>query len=333
MTVTTYQRFDTPAIAPEERFEYWRSWFSQAVDAPTWLEPVNPLPADFRSSAAALGVGQVDIVEIRCAPATGSWPRDAIEPADRLRLALLAPTPGGTGHWHGRESSLTHGSATLLGRTYGRWYAPGGLRAIQVNVPRVAVAVSEQEIDRINDPARLMRDPTFARFIRPLLLGLAGHLETLTGTDATDMDGLWISLMNMLVRSLRGEDIDGTDTAQARRLQIQRYVRAHLSDPRLSPARIAAALHVSRRTLYTAMSSGDDGVAAEIRRQRLERAREMLLDPTQTLSVAEIAASVGLPHAAHFSRLFRARYGHSPSQLLRARATPNGGSSATSAHR
>jgi hypothetical protein len=35
MTVALYQRFDTPGIAPRERFEHWRSWYSQAVDAPT----------------------------------------------------------------------------------------------------------------------------------------------------------------------------------------------------------------------------------------------------------------------------------------------------------
>ena len=119
----------------------------------------------------------------------------------------------------------------------------------------------------------------------------------------------------MLVRSLLGQDTNGTDTARARRLQIRRYIRANLADPRLSPARIADALHVSRRTLYAALSPDDDGVAAEIRGQRLERARAILLDPSQKRSVAEVAATVGLPNPAHFSRIFRSRYGLSPSDL------------------
>jgi transcriptional regulator GlxA family with amidase domain len=119
----------------------------------------------------------------------------------------------------------------------------------------------------------------------------------------------------MLVRSLVGQDTNGTDTTQARRLQLQRYIRANLADPRLSPTTIADALHVSRRTLYATLSPDDEGVASEIRRQRLERARAMLLDPSRTRSVADIAASVGRPNAAHFSRLFRDRYGHSPSEL------------------
>jgi AraC-like DNA-binding protein len=157
--------------------------------------------------------------------------------------------------------------------------------------------------------------PSSWGLIRPSLLGLTGHLDTLAHADIPELGGLWISLVNMLVRSLLGRDTNGTDTTAARRLQVQRHIRANLADPRLSPSRIADALHVSRRTLYAALAPDDDGVAAEIRRQRLDRARAMLLDPAQTRSVAQIAATVGLPNPAHFTRIFRARYGINPSEL------------------
>ena len=315
MTGALYQRFDTPAIAPPERFEHWRSWYSQAVDAPTHLEPLEHRLRDFRASAEVLTVGEVDIVELRCGPAVGTWAREATEPANRLRLAFVAPSPNGTGRWHQRELPLDRGAVSLLGRTDGRWRAPAGLRAIQVNVPRSAVPVTDRDIDRINDQSALFHDPTFARLIRPSLRGLAGHLVTLDHTDTAELGQVWISLINMLVRSLLREDTNGTDTAGARRLQLQHHIRTNLADPLLSPPRIADALHVSRRTLYAALSPHDEGIAAEIRRQRLERARELLLDASRQRSVAEIAVAVGLPNAAHFSRLFRAHYGHTPSDL------------------
>ena len=328
MTGAQYQRFDTPETAPRDRFEYWRSWFSLAVDAPMRLDPVERLPRDFHASAEVLAVGAVDIIELGCGPAIGTWEPGALEPADRLRLALVAPTPDGTGRWHGRELSLARGVAAILGRTDGLWRAPGGMRAVQVNVPRPAVLITDKDIDRINDPRRLLPDPTFAALIRPSLLGLAGHLQTLARADVHELGGLWISLINMLVRSLTGQDTNGTDTTKARRLQLERYIHANLADPRLSPTTIADALHVSRRTLYATLSPDADGLASEIRRQRLERAHAMLQDPARTRSVADIAASVGLPNAAHFSRLFRAHYGHSPSDLRRPAAAA--GSSALS---
>lgn len=125
-----------------------------------------------------------------------------------------------------------------------------------------------------------------------------------------------MDLVDEHARPLAGrDDTNGADAAQARRLQLRRHIRCNLADPQLSPANIADALHVSRSTLYAALAPDEEGVAGEIRRQRLERARAMLLDPSDTRTVTEIAASVGLPNAAHFSRLFRARYGHSPSDL------------------
>jgi len=62
------------------------------------------------------------------------------------------------------------------------------------------------------------------------------------------------------------------------------YIRIHLADPRLSPTAIAAALHVSPRTLYAVLSPEDEGVTAQIRRRRLEPARTMLLDSSFTPS-------------------------------------------------
>jgi AraC-like DNA-binding protein len=117
------------------------------------------------------------------------------------------------------------------------------------------------------------------------------------------------------IRSEAGEDTNGADATAARRLQIKRHIRANLADPGLSPTSIADALYLSRRTLYAALTPDDEGVAAEIRRQRLDCARAMLADPSQARSVAQIASAVGLTNAAHFTRIFRARYGLSPSQF------------------
>jgi AraC-like DNA-binding protein len=119
----------------------------------------------------------------------------------------------------------------------------------------------------------------------------------------------------MLTRSLAGEDTVGVDTAPARWLQVRRYIRANLADPRLSPATIAEALFVSRSTLYASVPAGTEGIAAEIRRQRLLRARAMLRDPADTRSIAAIAAAVGLPNHSRFTRAFRDRYDATPKQV------------------
>jgi AraC-like DNA-binding protein len=84
-------------------------------------------------------------------------------------------------------------------------------------------------------------------------------------------------------------------------------------------------MHVSRRTLYAAFPA-EGGVAAEIRRQRRLRAHRLLLSPGRAPSIGQIAAQVGLPNVAHFSRIFRAYYGMTPSDVrARRRSSPHAG--------
>lgn len=54
-----------------------------------------------------------------------------------------------------------------------------------------------------------------------------------------------------------------------------------------------------------------------IRRQRLQIARERLLNPQPQDSVRAIAASLGFDHPSHFSRDFQQAFGSRPSTLLR----------------
>ncbi len=321
MTTELYQRFETPGLAARDRFEYWRAWYSQAVDVPMRLEPLRRLPHDFNASAEVLALGEVDVVEYRFGAAIGSWTREAIVPTDRLRLVIVARAKDARGFWHGHELSLGKEAAGLLGGTEGGFRAPHGLRGIQVNVPRQAVAVTDAQLHRFNDQPRLYQDPIFVRLVRPVLLGLAGHLHSFADADQHELQGLWISLLNMLMRSLAGQDTNGTDTAQARWLQVRRYIRAHLGDPGLSPNSIADALHVSRSTLYAALPPDTDGIAGEIRRQRLQRAEMIFRDPANSQSIADIAASVGIPSAAQFSRMFHHHYGHTPRNLRARRQT------------
>lgn len=323
-----YQRFGTPGVAPGDRFEYWRSWLSAAVDAPTRLERAGRLPGDFAASAEVLSAGQADIVELRCGPAVGSWVAEDTEPAGRIRLAVIAPAPRASGAWHGQQVSLERGAVAVLGVTSGMWSAPAGWRGIQVNVARQAIEVTDTQLTRINDPRVLGRNPALAGLVRPALAGMAGHLQALSATAAGPALGAaWVSLVSLLMRSLLGQPADGIDTAGARRLQIQRYITAHLADPGLSPQAIADALHISRHTLYAALPPGEGGCATRIRRQRLALAHQMLSQPGQLLAIAQIGAQVGLPNPAHFSRIFRAHYGVSPRDVRSAvTATSTAGS-------
>jgi AraC-like DNA-binding protein len=96
---------------------------------------------------------------------------------------------------------------------------------------------------------------------------------------------------------------------------------ARLTDPGLSPATVAAHLHVSVRTLQRAFGDLDEPFAAYIRRRRLEEAARALVAAGSRLRVAEAAARWHFTDTSHFARAFRKHFHTTPGQYIRA----NGG--------
>lgn len=110
-------------------------------------------------------------------------------------------------------------------------------------------------------------------------------------------------------------DIAIQDATEAMRDHVMAYIRAHLGDPRLSRTAIAAAHHMSPRTLDRLFCGRPWSVSGYIRQERLAAVRRDLENPALAhRSVAALAARWCFVDAAHFSRAFRESYGFPPSQ-------------------
>jgi AraC-like DNA-binding protein len=112
--------------------------------------------------------------------------------------------------------------------------------------------------------------------------------------------------------SFAGRVEPGPDAAEAlARERVLAFLRRNLADPHLDAATIAKACHASRRTLYRMF--GDEGVAARLRRMRIERAQVMLLhDPGRP--VASVGFACGFESESGFHRAFRAAAGMTPGE-------------------
>lgn len=96
------------------------------------------------------------------------------------------------------------------------------------------------------------------------------------------------------------------------------HVERHLDDPDLAPAKIAAAHSISIRTLYACFAELGLTVSGYIRERRLSRCYTDL-SSGGSRTVTEVARRWGFHEPAHFSRVFRRRYGVPPSRLLAGR--------------
>jgi AraC-like DNA-binding protein len=101
------------------------------------------------------------------------------------------------------------------------------------------------------------------------------------------------------------------------------FINRHLGSARLGPELIARQLGCSRAHLYRVFARHAETVADYIREARLRRARDLLMaDALRDQRIGDIALRCGFADPVHFARLFRQRFGLTPSDA-RAGATPN----------
>jgi AraC-like DNA-binding protein len=99
-------------------------------------------------------------------------------------------------------------------------------------------------------------------------------------------------------------------------IRIRQYIERNLGDPELGPQAIAAAHHISLRYLQKLFQSQGETVNGLIRDRRLDRCHDDLVDPRHNnRSIGAIGARWNLSPASYFSRVFRARYGLTPSEV------------------
>ena len=151
----------------------------------------------------------------------------------------------------------------------------------------------------------------FAQHLRTLG-GQAGHLDA--GMSNALLGTATVALARALITSAADEERLAREAmADTLLLRVQSYVRAHLTDPLLSPDAIAAAHHVSVRHLYATFASADLRLEQWIIALRLEAARRELAGPgSRQRTIAAVARHWCFPNASHFTHRFREAYGMTP---------------------
>ena len=95
--------------------------------------------------------------------------------------------------------------------------------------------------------------------------------------------------------------------------RLKNYILTHLRDPELSLPRAAAAIGISPRYTSDLMASEQISFRSYVQAQRLERCKRDLSDPAQMARhIGDIAFAWGFNDLAHFSRIFRQKFGASP---------------------
>lgn len=143
-----------------------------------------------------------------------------------------------------------------------------------------------------------------------------------TGQDAVLMATLrqhLIDLMVLLVSAADGgaePESSSKAMSAARMACIRQRVAASFADPDLGPAEVAAAEGLSERYLQRLLELQGTTFTAVVNDLRLQHARALFDDPShRRRRILDIALSSGFSDLSHFNRLFKRRYGCTPSEI------------------
>lgn len=148
---------------------------------------------------------------------------------------------------------------------------------------------------------------------------LFGHFGTVARRlhDGPSLSHKSLGAINQSVIDMTAALLEETTSSATGEPQLvtaaKAYVDEHLLDHELTPASVAAAMHVSIRTLYRSFTYSDLGVAEYIRDARLLRARRELIAAGGSASIRLVAQRWGFADPSYFSKLFTQRFGCTPS--------------------
>ncbi|WP_205380781.1 helix-turn-helix domain-containing protein [Streptomyces actuosus] len=194
--------------------------------------------------------------------------------------------------------------------------------SVVVQVPRAMVPVSSNRVDGIL-AARMPGHEGVGGLLAHFLTHVATDTASYRPADGQRLGGVLVDLITAwLAHHLDAEDQTPAETRRHMQfLKIQDFIRRHLGDAELSPDTVAAAHHVSLRTLHRLFHAHAHGatVSSYIRHQRLTMARRDLADPRLAARpVRAIAARWGFTRPADFTRAFRTAYRTTPIDYRRA---------------
>lgn len=314
---SNFKSWSTSGVAPHRRVDFWNEQVSGAI---TNLQVLPVHDSAFDADLTATRFGGIDFVAVRSTPARVLHrPETSKSPQEPCYLLQVQREGHCVNHSPRGELKVAPGDFFLCNNSlpYELTFS-GDNSTLILRVPQQLLKrhLATPEVF-LNRP---MSGTTGAGALVSRFIGMFWD-QCLSGMDSMAADKIADSVCDIVTAAFIDSDrsLLGCSTVQTLwRLRICRYIDQNLGDPALSPALIASHFRVSSRYIHKLFEHHDEAVCRYIQRRRLESAHRALTDLTQCVkSVSTIAYEWGFSNTTHFARVFRVRYGASPSDLRR----------------
>ncbi|OYX65991.1 MAG: hypothetical protein B7Y88_05930 [Sphingomonadales bacterium 32-64-17] len=310
------ESWSSTGLARREAISAWSDWAASTI-APIEVEVFDPNA--FAARWISHGIGQLRLLHLY-APAQ----RVTHVGADRLAMRAapsiqLVHSREGTMQTRmgGRRFDVEPGQFVLLDNT--RYYQ----MEMATEHECIDLMMPQAWLERhLPDPAGLLARPYDAHSGWGAPLGAL--IETIldTGLDKAPLPRPLIAEQfgSLLALATSAHEVAAAlPGAGGHRSQlatrILRRIETSYAEAGLSPETVAAEEGISKRYLQSLLAARGTSFVAELNATRLEHASVMLTDPRlASLPISELAYRTGFLDPGYFTRLFRKRFGITPSQ-------------------
>lgn len=309
------------SMSTAQNFSQFRTAVSESFVP---LQVTSDRPQPFFGRIRSATADEVHVTEVSASRHTVERTPELIARGDRKYFKLSLMLAGnGLLVQDNREAVLQPGDLAIYdtNRPYSLVF-DDDFRNLVIMFPQHMVDLPVDAIAQLTAVRMSGREEGLTGMIVPFLAQMANNLDHVSGTAGVRLTRSAVDLVTTVLAHQLDLDRGTGNGHRALAQRIRQYIDTNLASVDLGPSQIAAAHFISTRHLHSVFHEQGTTVSSWIRERRLERCRRDLLDVLLAdRPVAAIAARWGFVDAAHFSRVFRAAYGISPSELRSRRAS------------
>jgi AraC-like DNA-binding protein len=303
---------DTKSSVPNRRLAVWQDI---VCDTFVGLDCRSDMRDGFWGSVSQSAIGPVTCTQVdSCAQQVLRTPSRIARASEDFVLVTLG-TSGVNGVFQdGREAVVSAGQFVIYDTT-----RPYELRfddAFSQTIFQMPRKLLQQRIGSFDalTATTFCGDRPLERLAYEFLLSISKTIDHVDAATATRLLDQGLDLVAMaFAERMRQRSPDQSSHRSALLYRLKNYILAHLRDPELSMPRAAAAIGISPRYASDLMAVEQTSFRSYVQLQRLERCKRDLSDPAQMARhVSDIAFAWGFNDLAHFSRIFKQRFGTSP---------------------
>ncbi|MGE3307402.1 MAG: helix-turn-helix domain-containing protein [Rhizobiaceae bacterium] len=307
--------FDTKELPQAQRYAAWRD---AICDVYVHVDVKASRPEDYRGFIREAKFGEVVITDILLSEQRIRRNNQHISRLDKECYYIQLVQRGNISVVQRGEtyrSNPARGAIFSAAEQY-ELYGHGEVRSIYLELPRDEFA---QRFPREQIPTVAAINTTngLGRITTEFCAALAAEGATLEAASRVPLGGQLMDMLALTLLSAEGE-IPAMEGAvqQARLRSVQQWIDAHVKDEDLSLEKVAIANGMSLRYLHLLFERCDMSASEWIWNRRLQLCYDAIARGDGR-SITAIAFDHGFSSSAHFSTMFRRRFGLAPRDVAK----------------